>query len=451
MSFYKAVCAKNNQKIELLVQFESLDEARESLHKQGYSIIEIKQTENFSDSWEVYFFDFTVDWKIKTWSINSNDILKAYIKLIDDLNYNIKYIYVSKEDTEDEKKISTEKIRHSYEIYKSKNRDSQLIKKEEKKDKDSKDKWNDDINSILLKELDYYYNLIDKVLEKINFIIDNFWDNLTQEKKIKLNDLYNSLKKIKNITNITKLKLIWETALLKIWELQMELISLNIIEWKKEILSDTNKLLKSFGSYKQILLPEDDIKLIIKNWINNFIKHIKNFINWWEKTSDKIDKNSWKYFNILRELQIYKQKLKEINKEIIYNFFNKDKKLRLLLKKKFIKQNISLITNRIKNKKISYTKTIKWLTYYKDILIYLIQKTWDLFIYIIFIYSLFFILINSYNNLLNLNLNLNLNFLLQILFISILWFLLKISKNISFLVFSIIFYIVIFIYLIVNF
>jgi hypothetical protein len=34
MAFFKAICAKNNQKIELVVQFDSIDDARQSLHRQ---------------------------------------------------------------------------------------------------------------------------------------------------------------------------------------------------------------------------------------------------------------------------------------------------------------------------------------------------------------------------------------------------------------------------------
>lgn len=45
MQSFQAICAKNNQKVELIVQYNSLEEARQALHSQGYSIIEIKQVE----------------------------------------------------------------------------------------------------------------------------------------------------------------------------------------------------------------------------------------------------------------------------------------------------------------------------------------------------------------------------------------------------------------------
>ncbi|HRI35705.1 MAG TPA: hypothetical protein PK765_01150 [bacterium] len=37
---FRFTCAKNNERTELIIQAESIDSAKESLHKQGYTIIE---------------------------------------------------------------------------------------------------------------------------------------------------------------------------------------------------------------------------------------------------------------------------------------------------------------------------------------------------------------------------------------------------------------------------
>jgi len=449
MSFFKITCAKNNQKIELMVQYSSLEEARFDLHKQGYSIIEIKEVENIENKYSnIYFFDVLIDNKIKTWQINSNDIFKAYIKLVDDLQYNLQYIYDKKDCLENEKILITQKIKHSYEIYKkTKNKkEDKIDKKEDKIDKNQKG----DLADFVIKDINNYYKLIDKILEKIDFLLNNFNKNINEEKKAKLKDLYNGLKQVKNITNITKLRIIGEKALLKIWELQVELIEQNILEWKKEILLDTNNLLKWFWSSKKIILQEDDINLKIQNFFQDIKDYIKTLFNTTIKI-DKIDKNSWKYFDILRELKIYNSKLKNINIELLKNIFNKEKLKRLKLKKKLIEQNISLITNRIKNKKISYVKTIKWIEYYYNVFIYFIQKTWDLVIYSILVYSLFFIFFSATTKIFNFNLDINYKSILYITIFALLWFLLKISKNLTIFVFSIFIYIVSFIYLIINF
>lgn len=452
MAFFKAICAKNNQKVELIVQFNDIIQARENLHKQWYSIIDIQEVSELQSNSEVFYFDMDMWWwKTKTWQIQSNDWFKAYKKLVDDLHFNIIYIYNSKDSTEKEKILSTQKIKHAYDIFKKtkiETKKQEEIKKEDKKE--DKKLWKEEkLPDFLLKELDYYYSLIDKVLEKISFILNNFSLNIDENKKLKLEQLLVALRQVKNITNVSKLKIIWETALIKIWELQSELISSNILEWKKELLNETNKLLKSFGSSRQIILPEDDIKLKFQNLLNEFIINFKDFFKWNKKNT--IDKNSWKYYDILRELNIYKNKKKEINIQILKNYFNKTEKLRLQLKLKLVNQNIALIENRIKNKKISYSKTIKWFWYYYDILFYLFQKISDFIIYIVFIYSIFLILLKFLVNLLWISIEINYSFLLFILIFILFGFLLKISKNLFFLFIFWFLYIVSFIFLIINF
>ncbi len=43
MKLFQVVAAKNNQKVNLSVQHATIEEARSSLHIQGYSIIEIQE------------------------------------------------------------------------------------------------------------------------------------------------------------------------------------------------------------------------------------------------------------------------------------------------------------------------------------------------------------------------------------------------------------------------
>ena len=43
MKLFQVVAAKNNQKVNLSVRHQNIEEARESLHSQGYSIIEIRE------------------------------------------------------------------------------------------------------------------------------------------------------------------------------------------------------------------------------------------------------------------------------------------------------------------------------------------------------------------------------------------------------------------------
>jgi nitrogen regulatory protein PII len=61
MQSFQAVCAKNNQKVELIIQYNSLEEARQALHKQGYSIIEIKEVIGNTNQGKVYYFDIILE------------------------------------------------------------------------------------------------------------------------------------------------------------------------------------------------------------------------------------------------------------------------------------------------------------------------------------------------------------------------------------------------------
>ena len=429
MAFFKAICAKNKQKIELMLQFDNIEVAKEYLKKEWYAVIEIKETENDSistETWWIFYFDILLDWKIKTGQINSDDIFKAYVKLVEKLNYNVLYIYDNLERTEKEKILYTQKIKNSYEIYKQNISEQQKEEKlKEAATNRDHETWNNDwISDHIMKELNHYYILIDKVLEKIRYIQVQYTNELSAERKAKLESLYNWLKQVRNLTNITKLKQIWEVALVKIWELQQEFIQNNTLDTKKDILEETNKLLKNFWSSKQIVLPEDDIKLKLEKIYKDFIESFKNFFKS-QKNREKIDKNSWKYFDILREQNIYKNQLKTVNKQLFKSMFDKDQYIRLSLKQKLIKQNITLLENRIKNKKISYTKTVKWINYYKDIIFYLLQKIWDVFVYSILIYSVFFILLNTFIKASGQKIDINYSFIFYIVVIWLFWLLLK--------------------------
>ena len=128
MAFYKAICWKNNQKVELIIQFDSIIEAREFLHKEGYNVIDLFETWEYFTTWWVIYFDDIYNWKIRTGQINWNDGFKAYVQLVDVLKLNIKYVYYNKDADEKEKILNTQRLLNSYLIYKESNKDK---KKEE--------------------------------------------------------------------------------------------------------------------------------------------------------------------------------------------------------------------------------------------------------------------------------------------------------------------------------
>lgn len=361
MQSFQAICAKNNQKVELVVQYNSLEEARQALHKQGYSIIEIKSAEERENKGKIFYFDIILDGNKKSGQIQSTDLFKAYIKLVGDLHYQVIAIYDNVSATEEEKRFTTSKIHSGYLLYLDQN-----IKKEEKKEEkieqttQTQAAYTDISNTFIGKEIQKYYILIDKILQKIENILTIYGQYIEQERKRKLQDFLITLKQLKNTTNIDKLRIISESALIKIGEIELELIQSDKITEKQEFLKETNELLKKFGSVIKIRNPETDIYLkiqrIIKDISLNFF--VKKKILTEEK---KIDTQSFVFYKNLRELNLYKEKLRAVQKNLFIAtiFFQKEKIIRLSIRKKLILQNIQLIEKRIKNTQFSYMSIVK--------------------------------------------------------------------------------------------
>lgn len=448
MQSFQATCAKNNQKVELIIQYNSLEEARQALHKQGYSIIEIKQVEERENQWKVFYFDIILDGNKKSGQIQSIDIFKAYIKLVNDLHYQVVSIYEDITATEEEKKFTTSKIHSGYLLYREKNTKKD-VKKEEKIEQTTQVQaaYSDISDTFIGKEIQKYYLLIDKIIGKIENILNVYGQYIETERKVKLQDFFTTLKQLKNTTNIDKLRIVSEGALIKIWELELELIQSNKVIEKQEFLKDTNQLLKKFGSGVKIRNPDTDLYLKLQRiiwdiYINFFIK--KEI----PPEEKKIDTQSFIFYKNLRELNLYKEKLHTTQKDLIMAtiFFQKDKINFLSIRKKLINQNIQLIEKRIKNIKFSYTSIVKWFQYYTDVSVFLLKMVGDYIIYIVFFYSLFFVyfFLNWFHSF-----NYSILFLLVIL--SFFSFLTRIIKNNSYLIGYLGIFIFFYIFLQLNF
>lgn len=397
MQSFQAVCAKNNQKIELIVRYNSLEEARHELHLQGYSIIEIKEVElKDRDGW-VFYFEILINDKKKSGQIQSSDIFKAYVKLVDDLHYNVISIYDDVNITPEEKVAITSKVRAWYELYQSQNVKKEIKKEARVEQTTQVQAQSSDISKTFIgKEIQAYYLLIDKILLKIEYILNTYSQYLDPERKTKLQNFFITFRQLKNTTNIDKLRIISESALIKIWELEVELLRTNTSIQKKEFLNETNDLLKKFWSSHKVINPETDtlikIRRITKDIFSALFSKDEAI-----KTEKKIDTRSFVYLKNLRELHTYKDKLSTVNKELFLAtiLFKKEKVTYLSIKKRLILQNIQLIEKRILSVRFSYTSIVKGLGYYVDILLFLVRLIGDYFLYVTLIYSLFFIVITA--------------------------------------------------------
>lgn len=220
--------------------------------------------------------------------------------------------------------------------------------------------YSDISETFIGKEIQKYYGLIDKILQKIENILNTYGQNIDIDRRMKLQDFLVALKQLKNTTNIDKLRIVSENALLKIGELELEFIQSNKAEKKQNFLNETNVLLKQFGSGTKIRNPETDILMKLQRMVKNayeiYIQKKEHSV-----VEKKIDTQSFIFFKNLRELNLYKEKLRSVQKDLFMAtlLFKKDKIARLVIRKKLIVQNIQLIEKRIKNVTFSYTSIAK--------------------------------------------------------------------------------------------
>ena len=94
MQKYKIVASKSQKKYTLVLSADSENEAKERLHKDGYSILSIASYDEQKDlTWKKFLFQVQKNWELKDGVIVWKDIFKAYIKLRDELWYDVVSIY----------------------------------------------------------------------------------------------------------------------------------------------------------------------------------------------------------------------------------------------------------------------------------------------------------------------------------------------------------------------
>ncbi len=402
MNKFKISASKGQKKYSLVLTAASEKQAKERVHSEWYSILSIAAISEADISWNKFIFSWTVNGKKKSWTIIWDDIFKIYVKLRDDLWYHLSELYpeVDKDISAEEKRKILQNLDSSYSHESRwKKVESRDKKKPNMNDKKSLEGFH------MKKELDETYAMIDVVIEKLQWLIVN--PRLTDEwKKQKLTDVYNSIIKIKKSTNIEKLKQVGEMALLKIWEIELSTLEETKNKESKKLLSETNKLLKQVWSNTQFKEKNKDIKhlfwLFVSDWTQK-IENIKNAKNkaFEKKEKNLIDKESYSFLKTLLLLDKYKKRLKHNNSEILKNIivfiipFGKERsdiKEKILLKRKVIKQNISLLQAKKSWKIISYTWVVKWYRKWVEKIISLI-KIFDSFIfYVVASYCLLFIL-----------------------------------------------------------
>lgn len=401
---FQAVCSKWSKKLTLSIHANSLDEAKKLLHKQGYSIIEIKEVHEdvVNHDANFFFFDIIINWSIQTGKIQSDDIFKAYRKLVEDLKYTVQYIYTTPSASEDQKKIITAKVKDGYRLYIEST--GGQFKEEPKKNLTIDEQEIQEFSPQLLRELEKYAKLTDETIEKIQNLLIRNHATITPDQKGSLERIELELVQIKWTRNFKKIQWVLEDSLKQIWAIELDILKKGMIKEKEQFLQETNQLLKEIGSGERIQ-TEEQKKQTVEYYVGSFFEKLKDFWKHTTNTEDtvvgggrkKIDVNSFIYLKSKRELDIYKKSLSKNNKEIFSAFFSFQwtKLKRLLLKRKLLSQNIHIIDNRIKNKNISYTRIIYGVEYYIKMFFVFVRAIATFSLYILFLFSLTYIALTT--------------------------------------------------------
>lgn len=445
MKKYKISVSKWGNKYSIVMEWENIDDLKEKVHKEWYSILNFEEFLETDMKWEKFIFVAESNGEIKKWAIIWDDIFKVYFKLRNWLKYNISEFYPEKDKSLDinEKQKILNSLKEQYDIA--------ILKKEFNKEEEHKQNFDNKKkdekidNFYMKKELEESHKIIDLVLLKLKNILESTIYNISQEEREKYKLLLNNIIKLKSITNIPKIKEVWELALMKIWNLELKLIENDKSKSSELLLKDTNKLLKQIWSKNYLVPKNKDLKYILYKFYSEFISPI------FKKDIQKeyIDENSYSYLKTKVLYEKYFNKLKENRIQIFKNiisvlfpfWYNKSVSEHLFLKRKVIKQNLVLLNLKITWKKFSYTEIINSYINKSNILKYIFLILWKIVFSVIFIYSITYII---YLNFLfytkNIN-NINFDWIYYLLYLILILFVIRFSKwFFTFLLNSVIFY-----------
>ncbi|MDC0505994.1 hypothetical protein OAN96_00185 [Candidatus Gracilibacteria bacterium] len=455
MQKFKISVSKDQKKYTLVLNAQNEIEARDKVHKQGYSILSVSTISDQEITGHQYHFEATLDGEVKRGKVVGEDIFKIYVKLRKDLGYNVTAIFSStdKDLPVDEKKKILRDLETSYYIHLG-------IKSDKKSDKQEAPKSNLE-GFHMRKDLEETYKLIDFVLKKLEGIMKQYQfyglDDLGLDK---IKNTYNSIVKIKKTTNISKLRETGEKALMKIGSIELRSIERDKNIEQRELLSQTNELLKKIGSNQRFIEQNKDFKKIAARVFGEISASIDSIKQSFRPAKiEKIDKGSYSYIKTKLLKQKYKSRGQENTRNIFKNIivfilpFGKNKELRdsLVIKKKVISQNISLLDAKLSGKVYSYVKIIKGYKKIVDFILGLFFYIKDSLFLVIFIYSFALLLYLVFQGITGTNIVINFSGLYYFIIAAFIYFVILLSRGVLSLMLNFVFLFFIIIFATVNF
>lgn len=453
MQKYKIVASKSQKKYTLIISADSETQAKEKLHNEDYSILSIKEVEDSEITWNKFLFQIESNGEIKNGIIVWKDIFKVYIKLRDELWYNVVFLYPEGDDAHNNAEKKQQIIDQLITGY-------TLQKKEIKQKEKSKNK---EESFYLQKELNETYVLVNKAIEKFDSVFNNKEKyNIDDDTFYKLEKIYEKLIHVKSSTNLSKLKEIGELALIKIAKIELQNVEQHKNKESRELLKETNNLLKQIGSHQHFIEEDKDIKKKIQLFFTGISSTVSFYKKWWFKKNkskkELIDKDSYNFLKTVLLLEKYQDKLdinsKEIQKNItlFLNPYSKSEiKEKIFLKRKVIKQNISILKAKKSGWVNSYTSVKRWYGRILDVIFDGVWFIWNIATFLIYTYVILFLSIFSLTNIGAISFQINPYPIIFLLLSFVIIFILRVSKNIMFLSLNLVFFSFIFIFSLVNF
>lgn len=454
MQKYKVVASKSQKKYTLVLSADSESHAKEKLHKDGYSILSIELFSWKDIVWKKFLFQIQKDGEIKKWIIVWKDIFKVYVKLIEELWYDVISLYpewdIAHSNAQKKQEIIQE-LKNWYEL-------------QQKQVKIKQEKQKAEETFYMKKKLDETTFLINAAIAKFDNIFNNKTVfNIDDDTFLKLEIVYEKLIHIKSSTNIVKLKEIWELALMKIGQIELESLEKNKSQQSRKLVSQTNKLLKKIGSNSQFIEEDKDFKKKISTFFAEIsqkmsLEQLKKDLKQKKQKKESIDTKSYSFLKTILLLEKYREKLKENTWEIKSNvllFLNprskSDKKEKILLKRKVIKQNISILKAKKSWWVGSYTGIKKWYTKTIENFYSTLDYLSKVLLFCIILYSLLFFTTLSVEKVAILDAPINATAILGVLFMIFIFYVFSSSKNLFLLGINIVIFSFIFIFSSINF
>ncbi len=448
MKSFKFVCDRDNQRSEFIVSYPSIEEAKSDIHKQGYTVVEAREvTEARTSSAHIFYFETEINGQKKVGQIEGDDIFKCFVKLVEVHKYKIGCIY-DQRATDEEKKLTTKKVQELYEIY-------QKQKSTEKSDKPqtSKIAEPDPINQSILREIQRYQAIIDRIIARVDSMTTGYADVLSPDDRSRLSYLYDGLKQSRGLMNADRLKIIGEESLVKLSDIEMALIEARKIERKKGYFRDTNALLHELGSGHKIRFSDEKFNFSPVKFLSDAYSDFRKTLR--DRKIGGLDRKSGLYFKVIREKRIYEKKLRDTVRPLVRSYlrFDEGERRRIAIRRKLIRQNILLLEHRLRQGPTPFSKIVRGrLDRYSGTVVEWVRTFGDTVIMAFAIYGVVFVLTRTITQLVSpASFSFNMNALYTLSFFAFIGLASRFVKNFTMLIVVATIYLIFMLFLQVNF